>query len=109
MAFESPVGKPCRWPFTVFDKDGNATDKVDGTPSVVITGPATVLEVIKGAGVGEWLARFQADAPGTGSLSGTLDADLGEGVEELAFTLGDFTAPDSSKASSVKSGDASVE
>jgi hypothetical protein len=64
---------------------------------------------LKGAGVGEWFTRFQADAPGAGILSGTLDADLGDGVEEVAFTLGDFTAPDSSKASSVKAGDASVE
>lgn len=103
-----PFGKKLRWPFTVVDKNGKATDKVDGTPAITTTF-GTVVETVKGAGVGEWSTKIDPGAPGAGSISGTLDADLGDGVETVGFTLGDFTALDSDKAASVVAGAPAVE
>ena len=103
-----PFGKKIRFPFVVNDKAGKPTNKVDGTPAINTTF-GTVVETVKGAGVGEWSAKIDPGAPGSGSVSGTLDADLGDGVEEIGFTLGDFTALDSDKAASVAVGAPTIE
>lgn len=102
-----PFGKRVRFPFT-FKNAAGAGAKVDGTPVVTATLGA-VVEVVAGAGDGEWSALIDPQGVGEGKAAGTADVDLGEGVKPLAFDLGDYKGLASDEASLVEVGTPTVE
>lgn len=100
-----PVGRKLRLPFTFVDASGNAA-KVDGTPSVTAGDfPVTVSP----DGDGFAAVVDPAGFVGAFSVSGTADVDLGEGVKELTFSLGDHEALASPEATAVKTGEPTLE
>lgn len=103
MAFDVPYGKSVAVPFSFIDAAGNAA-KVDGMP-VVKTTLGDVIVAASGAG---FTASLTIGAVGAASLSGTADVDLGEGVRELGFSLGDFNGLASPEAASVAVGEPAV-
>ena len=100
-----PAGKKLKVPFSFVDASGNVA-KVDGTPSVT-AGDFPVTVAPDGDGFSALVDP--AGFVGAFSVSGTADVDLGEGVKELTFSLGDHEAMASPEATAVKVGDASVE
>lgn len=100
-----PFTKRLSIPFSFVDSSGNAA-KVDGTPDVSSTaGTVTVTQTPDG-----FTATIDpAGFVGSFTVSGTADADLGEGVKALAFSLGDHEALASPEAAAVKVGDAVIE
>ena len=103
MAFDVPYGKSVAIPFSFVDAAGNAA-KVDGMPVVT----STMGEVAVAATDTGFTATLTIGAVGTASLSGTADVDLGEGVKEVGFTLGDFNGLASPEAAAVAVGEPSV-
>jgi len=103
MAFDVPFGKSVVVPFSFADAAGNAA-KVDGMPVV----SSTLGEVAVAATDTGFTATLIIGAVGTASLSGTADADLGEGVKTLAFSLGDFNGLASPEADHVTVGEPSI-
>ena len=100
-----PVGKTLKLDFSFVDAAGNAA-KVDGLPEVSSTAGVASVEA---SGDG-FIARCTlAGFVGAFSLSGVADVDLGAGVKELTFSLGDHEALASPEATSVKLGDAVLE
>ena len=98
-----PYGKSVVVPFSFVDANGNAA-KVDGLPAV----SSTLGEVVVAATDVGFTATLTIGAVGAASLSGTADVDLGEGVKDLAFALGDFVGLASPEAASVQVGEASI-
>ncbi len=97
MAFSVDFGKKVRIPFNFVDASGNAA-KVDGVP-VVTTTLGTVVEVVSNdAG---FSALLDIGGVGLATVAGTADVDLGAGVKELAFSLGEYEGLASPEASSV--------
>ena len=103
MAFDVPFGKSVSVPFSFADANGNAA-KVDGVPAV----SSTLGEVSVTATDSGFMATLTIGAVGTASLSGVADVDLGEGVKELAFSLGDFNGLASPEADHVTVGEPSI-
>lgn len=106
MAFEVPFGKKARVPFSFKDNAGNAA-KVDGLP-VITTTLGTIVEVVSDGADG-FSALLDIGGVGLASVSGTADVDLGAGVKELAFSLGDFDGLASPEAASVVVGTPTTE
>ena len=98
-----PYGKSVVVPFSFVDANGNAA-KVDGLPAV----SSTLGEVVVAATDVGFTATLTIGAVGAASLSGTADVDLGEGVKDLAFSLGDFVGLASPEAAAVQVGEASI-
>lgn len=98
-----PYGKSVVVPFSFVDANGNAA-KVDGLPAV----SSTLGEVVVAATDAGFTATLTIGAVGAASLSGTADVDLGEGVKDLAFSLGDFVGLASPEAAAVQVGEASI-
>ena len=98
-----PYGKSVVVPFSFVDANGNAA-KVDGLPAV----SSTLGEVVVAATDVGFTATLTIGAVGAASLSGTADVDLGEGVKDLAFALGDFVGLASPEAAAVQVGEASI-
>ena len=98
-----PYGKSVVVPFSFVDANGNAA-KVDGLPAV----SSTLGEVVVAATDTGFTATLTIGAVGAASLSGTADVDLGEGVKDLAFSLGDFVGLASPEAASVQIGEPSI-
>lgn len=96
MAFDVDFGKKVRIPFSFVDASGNAA-KVDGLPTV----STTLGEVAVEATDSGFAAILSIGGVGAASVSGWADVDLGEGVKELAFSLGDFMGLASPEASAV--------
>jgi len=96
MAFDVDYGKKVRIPFSFVDANGNAA-KVDGMPTV----STTLGEVAVEAAESGFVAILNIGGVGAASVSGWADVDLGEGVKELAFSLGDFMGLASPEASAV--------
>jgi len=96
MAFDVDFGKRVRIPFSFVDASGNAA-KVDGLPTV----STTLGEVAVEAAESGFVAELNIGGVGAASVSGLADVDLGEGVKELAFSLGDFNGLASPEASAV--------
>ena len=96
MAFDVDFGKKVRIPFSFVDANGNAA-KVDGMPAV----STTLGEVAVEAAESGFVAILNIGGVGAASVSGWADVDLGEGVKELAFSLGDFMGLASPEASAV--------
>ena len=96
MAFDVDYGKKVRIPFSFVDANGNAA-KVDGLPTV----STTLGEVMVEATDSGFAAILNIGGVGAASVSGWADVDLGEGVKELAFSLGDFMGLASPEASAV--------
>ena len=98
-----PYGKSVVVPFSFADANGNAA-KVDGMPVISSTlGAVTVAATDTG-----FAATLTIGAVGAASLSGTADVDLGEGVKDLAFSLGDFVGLASPEADHVTVGEPSI-
>lgn len=106
MAFEVPFGKKARIPFSFKDASGNAA-KVDGLP-VITTTLGTVVEVVSDGSDG-FSALLDIAGVGLATVTGTADVDLGEGVKELAFSLGEFSGLASPEAESVVVGTPTTE
>jgi hypothetical protein len=96
MAFDVDYGKKVRIPFSFVDASGNAA-KVDGLPVV----STTLGEVAVEATDSGFAALLNIGGVGAASVSGWADVDLGEGVKELAFALGDFNGLPSPEASAI--------
>ena len=103
MAFDVPYGKSVVVPFSFADANGNAA-KVDGLPAVT----STLGEVVVAATDVGFTATLTIGAVGVATLSGTADVDLGEGVKDLAFSLGDFNGLASPEADHVTVGEPSI-
>jgi hypothetical protein len=103
MAFDVPYGKSVSVPFSFVDANGNAA-KVDGMPVVA----STLGEVVVALTDTGFSATLTIGAVGSATLSGTADVDLGEGVKELGFALGDFNGLASPEAASVTVGEPAV-
>lgn len=99
-----PAGKRLRTVFGFTDAGGNPA-KIDGTPNVTST-VGTVEVTAEGDGFAATVDP--AGFVGAFSLSGTADVDLGEGVKELTFSLGDHEALASPEATAVKIGEESI-
>lgn len=97
MAFDVDFGKKVRIPFNFVDANGNAA-KVDGVPAVT-TNLGTIVEVV--AGDAGFSALLDIGGVGLATVAGTADVDLGEGVKELAFALGEYQGLASPEAASV--------
>jgi len=97
MAFSVDFGKKVRVPFNFVDASGNAA-KVDGMPSVTTT-LGSIVEVV--ANESGFSALLDIGGVGLATVAGVADVDLGEGVKELAFSLGEFDGLASPEASSV--------
>ncbi len=106
MAFDVPFGKKVRVPFSFTDANGQAA-KVDGTPTISTTF-GTVVETTDD-GAGNFSVLVDLGGVGTASVSGVADVDLGAGVKELAFSLGDFNGLASPEATAVNVGNPSIE
>lgn len=106
MAFDVAFGKKVRIPFTFLDANSLAA-KVDGVPTVSTTF-GTVVEVVDD-GAGGFSALVDLGGVGVASVSGVADVDLGSGVKELAFSLGDFNGLASPEATAVSVGNPVVE
>ena len=106
MAFDVPFGKKVRIPFTFLDANSQPA-KVDGTPTVATTF-GNVLETVTD-GAGGFSALIDLGGVGSASISGTADVDLGSGVKELAFALGDFNGLASPEATAVSVGNPVIE
>lgn len=98
-----PYGKSVVVPFSFVDAAGNAA-KVDGVPAV----STTLGEVVVAATDTGFTATLTIGAVGVATLSGTADVDLGEGVKDLAFSLGEFNGLASPEAAAVQVGEASI-
>lgn len=98
-----PYGKSVVVPFSFVDAAGNAA-KVDGVPAV----STTLGEVVVAATDTGFTATLTIGAVGVATLSGTADVDLGEGVKDLAFSLGEFNGLASPEAAAVQVGEPSV-
>lgn len=105
MATPVDFGKKVRIPFSFVDSAGNAA-KVDGVPSITTT-LGTIVEVV--ANDGGFSALLDIGGVGEASVSGVADVDLGAGVKELAFSLGDFLGLASPEASAVVIGTPTTE
>ena len=103
MAFDVPYGKSVSVPFSFVDAAGNAA-KVDGLPVV----SSTLGEVAVAATDTGYTATLTIGSVGSATLSGTADVDLGAGVKELGFSLGDFNGLASPEAAAVSVGEPSV-
>jgi hypothetical protein len=106
MAFEVPFGKKVRIPFSFLDANKQAA-KVDGTPTISTT-LGNVLETVED-GSGGFSALVDLGGVGLGTVTGLADVDLGAGVKELAFSLGDFVGLESPEATAVNVGTPTVE
>jgi hypothetical protein len=106
MAFDVAFGKRVRIPFTFLDANQQPA-KVDGVPVISTTFGSVVETVADGSG--GFSALVDLGGVGTASVSGTADVDLGAGVKELAFTLGDFNGLASPDAAAVSVGTPVVE
>jgi len=100
MAFPVDFGKKVRIPFNFVDAAGNAA-KVDGVPLVTTT-LGSIVEVV--ANESGFSALLDIGGVGEASVAGVADVDLGEGVKELAFSLGDYLGLASPEASAVTVG-----
>ena len=98
--FDVPFGLKVRVPFSFTDANGQAA-KVDGVPNVSTTFGEVVEVVATDAG---FSALIDLGGVGTASVSGSADVDLGSGVTELAFSLGDFNGMASPEATAVNVG-----
>lgn len=105
MAFDVPFGKKVRVPFSFLDAN-NAPAKVDGTPTVSTTF-GTVVETV--ATADGFAALIDLGGVGLASVSGVADVDLGSGVKELAFSLGEYNGLASPEATAVTVGTPVVE
>lgn len=105
MAFPVDFGKKVRIPFNFVDASGAAA-KVDGVPTVTTT-LGTILEVT--ASDAGFSALLDIGGVGEASVSGVADVDLGAGVKELAFSLGDYLGLASPEASAVVVGTPTTE
>lgn len=105
MAFDVPFGKKVRIPFTFLDANSQPA-KVDGTPTI-----STTFGIVETTadGSGGFTALVDLGGVGTASVSGVADVDLGAGVKELAFSLGDFNGLASPEAAAVSTGTPIVE
>jgi len=100
-----PFGKKLRIPFVFKDASGKVA-KVDGAPTIATTF-GNVIETVQAGDV--WSALIDPAGVGSGSVTGSADVDLGSGVKQLAFPLGDFTALASPEAAAVEVGTATIE
>lgn len=84
MATNVPFGQSAtfKWSFTP------PGSKVDGTP-VLIASIGSVSEATLGED-GKWTASVKSDAAGPCTVSVSADVNLGEGVEEQTFALGEL-------------------
>lgn len=105
MAFDVPFGGKVRIPFSFLDAN-NAPAKVDGTPAISTTF-GTIVETV--ATADGFSALLDLGGVGLGSVSGTADVDLGAGVKELAFSLGEYNGLASPEATAVTVGTPVIE
>ena len=105
MALDIPFGKKVRIPFSFLDAN-NAPAKVDGTPTISTTF-GTIVETTQTAD--GFTVLLDLGGVGLGSVSGTADVDLGSGVKELAFSLGEYNGLASPEATAVTVGTPVVE
>ena len=106
MAFDVAFGKRVRIPFTFLDANQQPA-KVDGLPTISTTF-GTVVETTED-GSGSFTVLVDLGGVGAASVSGVADVDLGAGVKELAFTLGDFNGLASPEAAAVSVGNPVIE
>lgn len=106
MAFDVAFGKKVRIPFTFLDANSQPA-KVDGTPTISTTF-GTVVETTSD-GAGGFTTLVDLGGVGSASVSGIADVDLGAGVKELAFSLGDFNGLASPEATAVSVGNPTIE
>lgn len=96
MAFDVEFGKKVRVPFSFVDASGAAA-KVDGVPTLSTTFGSVSVEAVDGG----FSALVDLGGVGVAAVSGVADVDLGAGVKELAFSLGEFNGLPSPEASAV--------
>lgn len=105
MATDVPFGKKVRIPFSFVDAQGAAA-KVDGVPAITTTLGTVVETVATDSG---FSTLIDIGSVGAATVSGVADVDLGSGVKELAFTLGDYNGLASPEAAAVNVGTPTIE
>ena len=100
-----PFGQKVRFPITFVDAAGVAA-KVDGIPVIETTFGTVIETVATGDGFSTLIAP---GGIGSGTVTGTADVDLGEGVKPLKFVVGDIVGLASPEAAAAVIGEATIE